>query len=217
MQEPEDQFWYFRILRSGNLAVINNFRLTTNPEAENHLLRILKKNGEIVRSFGTAFPPEGEIGMFDNNTAKLDTDNDDNIYVTFLGHNRIEKYSPDGDLMFVSTRPLNYEVDHKIVTLEGYDFTYPEMTSISQDIGVDGKGRIWNLTYKAQPEDKKSNATIIADHTIIDFEIFDENGVLLGSIPTPNHVCNIRIFGDTLYMIDTYTEMCVYEYRIVER
>ncbi|MCK4766571.1 MAG: hypothetical protein KAW12_30540 [Candidatus Aminicenantes bacterium] len=207
---PGKRAMYLRVLSSGNMVKKN----TIDKEEDKSLLTIVNKEGKVQSRFGTVFPPQGQIEVGYINDARLDVDGSDNIYVTFLFENRIEKYSPQGKLLLVVDRALNYKIDHKMVKPEGIDRYYPEMTMVSQDIAVDAKGRIWNLTFTAQPEDKGSASSWLKDHSIVHLEIFDKEGVLLGSLPTPKHVNRIRIFGDRLFLVDTYEGMCVYEYKI---
>lgn len=203
----------FRVLNSRDIAV----KIMINTGNEHSLVKVLNIKGEVQKEFGTILPAQGKVWLNSINEAKIATDIDGNVYITFVNNNRIEKYAPDGKLLFVVDRPLNYKMDHKMVKPEGLDFTYPEMTVVSQDIAVDHKGRIWNLTFTAQPKNKGSLSSTLEDHTIIDLEIFGEDGVLLGSIPSPKHVNNMRIFGNRLYIIDTFIKMCVYEYIILEK
>ncbi|MFC1725625.1 6-bladed beta-propeller, partial [candidate division KSB1 bacterium] len=216
MGEMGNNFWIIRVLKNGNLATLSKFSSRIEPGKEYSLVKILDMSGNVLNSFGKPIEPSGEIWMSAVNDTKLDTDKDGNIYVVFLNQNRVDKYSSSGNLLFTADRPLNYEIDHKMVKPEGSRYKYPEMTNISQDIAVDGKGRIWVLTFKKQPEDKGSLSSTIKDHNIIDLEIFDKNGVLLGSIPTPKHVNNFRIFNDKIYFVDSYSTACVYEYQILE-
>jgi len=51
----------------------------------------------------------------------------------------------------------------------------------------------------------------------LEFEIFDNGGVLIGKLPIPQNFNHMRIFNDRLYLIDRNEEMCVYEYKIVEK
>jgi hypothetical protein len=48
-------------------------------------------------------------------------------------------------------------------------------------------------------------------------DVFDPDGVLLGSIPLTHFADVVRIAGDSLFLIDRERGVTVYQYRIVER
>ncbi len=215
MERFGNRFWYFRVLRSGKIAAVMRYLSRIRDDKEHFLLSLYSPEGEILKSFGKLLEPEGTMWVGSVNDAKLDVDNSDNIYVTLLNENVIQKYSSGGNLLMQIDRPLNFPIEHKMLDYEGRSF--PEPTNVSWDIAIDIKGRIWVLTFNSQPENKSSGSGLIEDYNRLTFNIFDPEGVLLGYVPLPNYTNNIRIFGDSLYLIDTSTNMCVYEYRIIEK
>ncbi|MCP4726143.1 MAG: hypothetical protein GY863_13955 [bacterium] len=149
------------------------------------------------------------------NLLYFDTDSKDNVYAVFRHQNRIDKYSTDGDLKIQSDRKLNYEIeytyrdDHK--NLEGVplDYAQHDFTTVSTGIAVDIKDRVWVSTYRTQ--------TARRPWEKFEFEIFNDEGVLLTKIPFPERVFGkFRISGDKMFCIDDDNK-CVYIYRIVER
>jgi hypothetical protein len=48
-------------------------------------------------------------------------------------------------------------------------------------------------------------------------EVFDPDGLLLGSIPLGNFADGIRIAGDSLFLLDQMRGVKYYQYRILER
>ncbi|MFC1733180.1 hypothetical protein ACFL6I_23015 [candidate division KSB1 bacterium] len=51
----------------------------------------------------------------------------------------------------------------------------------------------------------------------MNFEIYDSGGILLDRIPLPQENISVfRVYGSTLYIIDTYNEMVIYEYEITD-
>jgi len=50
-----------------------------------------------------------------------------------------------------------------------------------------------------------------------ELQIFSTDGVWLGSLPLPKFFNHIRIFGDRLFLLDANVEMCMYEYKIVDK
>ncbi|MFC1554331.1 hypothetical protein ACFL7D_06835 [candidate division KSB1 bacterium] len=91
------------------------------------------------------------------------------------------------------------------------------MTIVSLGVGIDEKERIWVTTFNNQPDSQGSGSTTVADHTRIDFEVYDKNGVLLGRIPSPVPFYQICVSGDRILLVDPYQNVCVNVYEIVEK
>ena len=179
------------------------------------MLSIVDLDGKIIEKFVECKILDEYFLMYGTNNVSFDIDVYDNIYVTFHYQNRIEKYSPDGKPIFFSKRPLKYKIKQRVVLDNGY--TEPIFTYISNDIRIDGKGRLWVTTYDEQPESQGSRGATLKNRKWLKFEIYDKEGVLLGEIPTPIEFYKKRIYGDTLYLIDPYFEACIYEYKIIEK
>jgi len=121
------------------------------------------------------------------------------------------------------TRPLNYEINHRIVKRTvslpsgaSRETEVPEMTFVSSRIGVDHKHRMWVVTINKQPVRKKDGSyERVPNMTAL--EIFDKDGLFLGELSFPERGGFMRLIGDRIYLIDTREEMCIYEYRIVEK
>ncbi len=203
---------------SGRIVLIaRSFRSSSqeNIDSENPtILAIVDLDGEIIERFVESKIFDESFLMHAVSHVRYDLDVHDNIYVTFWYQNRIEKYSPDGKPIFFSKRPLNYEIKHRFLYDKGYE---PNLTYISNDIRIDGKGRLWVTTYDKQPESQGSRGATLKNRKWLKFEIYDEEGVLLGEIPVPIEFYKKRIYGDTLYLIDPYFEACIYEYKIIEK
>ena len=178
------------------------------------ILAIVDLDGKIIERFVESEIFDESFLMYSASHVSFDLDVDDNIYVTFWFQNRIEKYSPDGKLIFFSKRPLKYEIKQRVVV--NNDIREPIMTYISNDIRIDGKERIWVTTYDKQPESQGSRGATLKNRKWLKFEIYDKDGVLLGEIPAPIEFHKKRIYGNTLFLIDPYFEACIYEYKIVD-
>jgi len=232
-----------QVLRSFQLNSTGNLVLP-NPGG-NTLVQIKNAEEDLIREFGE--PKEYDDKRFNvrGNAISMVLDNRDNIYVTFTYQNRIEGYSSDGKLIFSSDRPVNYDISTSMAIKEkkfkGAVLMMPEVNKVSQAIAVDDKSRLWVVTYKRQEtdeelvvisfpgvelaaDDKKFVPTIqrfgntelkITD--LFEFEIFDENGILLQKIDITHYCDNIYIYDDRLYILDSSRTMAVYEYRIVEK
>jgi len=49
------------------------------------------------------------------------------------------------------------------------------------------------------------------------FDVFDPEGIYLGSLPVEKYFDSMHIYDDRLFLVDTVNEMCVFEYKIVEK
>lgn len=175
------------------------------------------------------------------NQVSFTIDNDKNIYLTFQFQNRIEKYSPQGKLLWSADRKLNYNASKPInkgkIESEGggVSIESPKMNKVSESIAVDSRGLTWVITLNRQLNEEEEAYTSIrmtntggsssismsaggsGDATETDaykLEVFDKEGVLLGSIPLDHFADLIRIQGDRLFILDKLRRMQVHEYRI---
>jgi sugar lactone lactonase YvrE len=178
------------------------------------------------------------------NASEFDLDAGDAILVSFNAQNRIERYAPDGALVWRADRALNYGTEVKKKgkidrSGGGVTFSSPEINVCSKGIAVDGRGRAWVVTLDRQLRKEEEVQTSImsvggpggvgsvsyktegnTDLRTTDafkLEIFSPDGVLLGEVPLTHFVDAIRVFGDRLFLIDRERGVTVYEYRIVEK
>lgn len=203
------------------------------------LLEIVDQNGKTKLAFGEAKDyADGNTSWFANQF-DLDSDAEKNIYLSFQRQNRIEKYAPEGRLLWQADRPLNYGTD---VIEKGYisrrrggvGIQGPKMNVVSSGIAVDGKGRIWVITLHRQltKEEMGSGGSVVTTDAgvvsrkiasqpevvkadVYKLEIYSPDGVLLGEIPLPHNAYGIRIFGDSLFIREYYNTI-FYQYKIVE-
>ncbi|MCP4726163.1 MAG: 6-bladed beta-propeller [bacterium] len=205
----------FTILNSGNIVY---------SPPQDHVLTILNLNDNSKKHTGKPIELDNELYQHKVNNLFLTSDIKDNIYITYERLNRIEKYNPEGDLIFRADRPLNYELEKHITeeSIPGSDINAQTayMTWISTGIAVDHMERIWILTFNKQPKDFIYDSNdLYYDHFII--EIFNSEGQLLGTLkdklPISLYYPGFKIFGDHLYLIDSAKLMTVYEYRIIEK
>ena len=212
---------------------------------EMRLFRRIAANGLTIGSFGllTDFG-ETMTNAVGNNT-EFDLDGEGWLYVSFTAQNRIEKYGPDGRLLWRADRPLNYGTEvkkkGKIETSGGrmMSTSGPEMNSCSVGIAVDAKGQSWVITYARQLRKeeqvqttmmmvggrggvstvsvKTEGNTDLRSTDAFKLEIFGPDGVFLGELPLTHFADVIRIGGDSLFLIDRERGVTVYEYKIVEK
>jgi len=199
------------------------------------LLEVVDQNGKAKFAFGEATDYGDGNTSWHANYFNLDTDSEKNICLNFQWQNRIEKYAPDGRLLWRADRPLNYGTDvieKGFVTRRGAQG--PKMNVVSSGIAADGKGRIWVITLRRQltKEERGSGGSVVAtDAGVVSrtiptqpkvvkgdaykLEIFSPDGILLGEISLTHHAHGIRIFGNNLFIREYYNTI-FYQYKIIE-
>jgi hypothetical protein len=209
---------------SGSRVILPSHPSIWGDSGEHKLLSIYDKSGTVVRSFGAVKQFDNPQLMLNANIVCFTTDDKDNIYIAYAYQNRISKYSPDGRMIFSTDRPLSYEVKNEVKAVlfksgsMEREFPWPSVSSVAKGIHLDHKNRLWVLTFLKQP-----NKFLTFDETedlteCYEFDVFDSNGILLFEVPFPNvRFDNFSICDDRMYLIDSQTESCVYEYRIVEK
>jgi hypothetical protein len=215
----------FRVMNNGDILLRNPNLENGNGFKKGHvpLIRILDGGGKLKREIGQGFYftefPEATGG----NRALMTKDEDDNAYLAFLFQNRICKYSPEGDPIYSADRAL--PKDRKTKSSLGVELYY----TINDALDVDSQGRAWVVTYtrmwgKGDPiigpwTDRKEKLIIDRTRTTTDLyeiQVFDKAGILLQKIPL-NHFCNdLKVVGDTVYILDQDRLGQFYVYRIEE-
>ena len=211
---------------------------------EMRLFRRIAPDGRVVSSFGLLTDLGEMITTAMGNATEFAVGEDGALLVSFNAMNRVEKYGPDGKLVWRADRPLNYSTEVKKKgkidrSGGGISMSAPEMNSSSVGIAVDDRGRAWVVTYNRQLKEgekvqtsmtsvggaggvanvsvKTEGNTDVRTTDAFKLEIFDPDGVLLGEIPITHFADVIRIAGDRLFLIDRERGVTVYQYRIVEK
>jgi len=233
-----------RVLKSGRLAVqapllYTSFNDKSKPPK---LLRLLgpdaKAVGEFVDIFDFGEPSTSAMA----NSMFYDVDGSDHLVVGFRAQNRVERYSPDGKLLWKADRPLNYDMGiRKMGKMGDRSISAPEMNVCSLGIAADAKGRAWVITYDRQLKkeeqvqtsmmmtsgrgggavstvsQKTTGNTELRTTNAFKLEVFDPDGVLLGEFPLTHFVDGIRICGNTLFLLDQVRGVTFYQYKIIEK
>jgi len=208
------------------------------------LFRRIGGDGRIAGSFGLLADLGEPMTSAMGNASTFDVDAAGAILVGFNAQNRVEKYAPDGTLLWRADRPLAYGTEvkkkGKMEQSEGgISVSAPEMNSCAAGIAVDGNGRAWVVTYARQLKENEKVRTMMMSSDVqggvsnvsvktegntdlrttdaFRLEIFDPDGVLLGEIPLTHFADVIRVYGDQLFLIDRERGVTVYQYRIVEK
>ena len=177
--------------------------------------------GETTKEFGPGLPEEDGLtfgSQINANVFEVDPDGD--LYIAFKHQNRIDKYSPDGRLLLTIDRPTNFPIEYKPVERRwksgdiGQKFLEFGGTVVSERLGIDGRGRIWVVTYTDQPV-KDENLNFIRRGGKV-FEVFAPDGILLTRVPYPDApLVFVRLRHDRLLFTDD-DYLIVYQYRIAE-
>lgn len=229
-----------RLLKSGLLAAtraVNWEREYVKGKSLPKLIRLLDLQLKIKNEFGEVFDFEEIMTNQFGNSAQVEVDKDDNIYLEFHYQNRIEKYSPDGKLLWRAEHPLNFSTEliekGKIeTTANTRKYQSPKMNMCSTGIATDEENRVWILTMNRQLKDEEKVYTSVSggpsgitrkivgntDLRTTDaykLEVFDPSGILLGEIPIGHFADDIRILGDNLFLVDRLRGVKYYQYKIV--
>lgn len=207
------------------------------------LIKILNKEAEIQKEFGEQKNYSDFLVNRLGNRYHFAVDKNGYIFIAFDYQNRIEKYSPEGELLWRSDRKLNYDVTTPKSKGERsgsggrVQFRMPDMNRVSSGIAVDGKGRVWVVTLQRQlREDEQvqmgvmatmsggqrsvsysvSGNTDVQETDAYQLEVYDSEGVLLGNIPLEKFVDDIHIEKDRIFLLDQLRGMQYHEYKIVE-
>ena len=236
----------FKLTNDNNIILYNQnnvspLKLNNANKSHTSLVNIYngkKKINEIGRYLDTNNP----IANLLINNIKLDLDNNENFYIAYSHLNRIEKYSHDGDFLFLLERPIYFKnID---LTKEKFNILNPKEIKLffskvhitSVDISIDQKNRLWVLTpnrYAKEeekpylnlaglygsvpnPPEKKIENKILDTTDMYDIELFSSAGLLITKIRLNHFVNVLRIFGDRLFIVDKYHNMQIYEYKILD-
>jgi sugar lactone lactonase YvrE len=217
-------------------------RMEEDPELPK-LIKILDRDAKIQNEFGD---PKDYKEMLVNrigNRYHFAVDKESNVFVSFDYQNRIEKYSPEGKLLWRADRKINYPVSTPKakgnITRSGGNVSIrmPQMNNVSNGIAVDQKGRVWVVTNKRQIKEEEqvqtsvmvtqtggqrsqnysvSGNTDVEETDMYQLEVYDPEGVLLGSIQLDKFADAIYIHKDMIYLLDQMRGMQYYIYKIIE-
>lgn len=204
------------------------------------LVKVLDAEGHPVKEFGEMLDLKDELLNNTVNQSLMTVDEKDNVYLAFPYQNRIEKYSPDGKLLWRADRELPYSLDiidkGSIERREGgVSIRSPRINRSSEAVAVDGQGRVWVVTLSRQLKKeeqvgigvtisqspsgrqvgfKPAGDTELRETDAYKLEVFDPDGVKLGEFPLRQFVDGIFIYGDRLFLLDRLRGASVQEFRI---
>jgi hypothetical protein len=209
-------------LLSSDRVVAYAFELSGENSRDNHILAIFDPKGGIQHEFGEAHLLGTARNTWQANFPQIAVDGADDIYVAFSNQNRIEKYSGTGQLLLSIDRVLPYEIEYRYtkssmeIRGKAVPVDEPDFTPVSRGIGVDGRGRIWVLTFRKALNRSQMPKDFVAQDYLA-FEVYDKDGVLLSRLPFPREVVkfdNMTMHGDHVFFADPFDQACVYEYAV---
>ncbi|UCC40733.1 MAG: NHL repeat-containing protein [Candidatus Aminicenantes bacterium] len=231
------------IMGSGGFMMIGPGGMNEDEDLPN-LIKVLNLEGDVKKEFGKQRDYKDFMMNRMGNQFHYTVDKNNNIYISFDYQNRIEKYSSDGKIHWISDRKLNYDTTSP---KKGRDIRSggnrmiqaPDMKKCSSGIAIDGKGRIWVVTLKRQiKEDERVAANVqvmvepggvrnmkmsvegntdVRETDMYQLEVYAPDGILLGKLQLNQFVDDIRIQKDRIYLLDKMRGMQYYEYKIIEK
>ncbi|MCP4726032.1 MAG: 6-bladed beta-propeller [bacterium] len=216
----------------GSMKPLESGYFLSTISNDSTLLKISDNDGNILVHFGRTNKYEiPRKTMHSNNIHFIPTG--DNIFVSFQHANLIQKYSSEGKLLMDIFRRLNYEITYESLEYSINSNNQVEVSGrgwslVSKGIAIDNKDMIWVISTNRQETDEealtpvysgageriKSIGNSFTETDMYKLEVFDPEGVLITEIPLDHFCDSIKIFGDRLYIIDTFRGMCIYEYKI---
>jgi len=239
-----------KLFRSGQMLMAEGqgfISFGTEDEGKNKelpkLLKVLDSEGKVSIDFGDKRDYKDFLLNRMGNQIHFAIDKNDFIYIAFDYQNRIEKYSPEGKLLWRADRPLNYDTDKpknkgsRKASGGRVSLQMPDMNRCSSGVAVDSKGRIWIASLLRQIEDNEkvdtsmrvtmgaggrnmsksvSGNTDVRKTDMYQLEVYSTEGILLGAIPLTHFVDNIQINKDHIFLLDEKRGMLYREYRIID-
>jgi sugar lactone lactonase YvrE len=207
------------------------------------LIKILGLDGEVVRKVGIQHDFKNFLLNRFGNSVQFAVDSKEQVYLAFLFQNRVEKYSPEGRLLWRADRELNYSTEPKYKGEiqrgeRSSSVRRPKMNTCSNGIAVDHLGRVWVVTLNRQlKKEEEAGIGITINYSGAErsigykvegeaelrktnaykLEVYDPEGVLQGEIPVDCFVDGISIYGNMLFLLDKMRGTKFNEYRIIEK
>lgn len=213
------------------------------PKELPKLVKTLDTEGVVQEEFGEPRDYKNMLLNRAGNGVRFTLDENDNIYLAFSNQNRIEKFSPKGAPIWRADRELDYSTEPRDkgkmerrggnVSIRG-----PQLNTCAVGVAVDAKGRIWVASLQRQLKEEEQagmrfqitmgggerNIAMKADGNVelrntdaYRLEVYDPEGILLGTVPLDRFVDAIKIEKDRLFLIDRMRGAQVLEYKIIEK
>lgn len=191
------------IIKNYDTNKLNMLRVK-NRVLESKYLAIYDSNGVLLKEFGDKIDFGNNEANYSKNVWDFVYDENEFLYLRFRFHNRIEKFSPDGEFMYRAIWPVDYDIPIPGRGAGQY---------MIRGSGIDHKNRVWIYMV--------NRLLTIGDVKPGDmsFAVFSKDGVLLCYVPAPRKD-RVQIIGDSMFFInrgDTREDThCIYEYKIID-
>jgi sugar lactone lactonase YvrE len=245
----DEQPGIVRLTGSGGMVMAAGSRVMMFSGGEDEpnelpkLIKILDAQGAVQKEFGEARDYKNMLLNRAANGIQTALDQRGNVYLAFSYQNRVEKYSPDGRLLWRADRELDYTTEPKDkgkMERRGGAMSYrgPQLNTCAVGVAADSQGRVWVASLQRQLKEEEQarmrfqmtmggeerNISMKSEGNVelrnIDayrLEVYDPDGALLGIIPLDRFVDDIRIQRDRLFLIDRMRGAQVLEYKIIEK
>jgi sugar lactone lactonase YvrE len=245
----DEQPGIVRLTGSGGMVMAAGSRVMMfsggedEPKELPKLIKILDAQGAVQKEFGEARDYKNMLLNRAANGIQTALDQRGNVYLAFSYQNRVEKYSPDGRLLWRADRELDYTTEPKDkgkMERRGGAMSYrgPQLNTCAVGVAADSQGRVWVASLQRQLKEEEQarmrfqmtmggeerNISMKTEGNVelrntdaYRLEVYDPDGSLLGIIPLDRFVDGIRIERDRLFFIDQMRGAQVLEYRIVEK
>ena len=231
-------------LANGNYQILlREFELLSNKNmiipmsTSNNLIMLMNFDGDTLSTYGNVKTYKDNTLTDYKNLFRYCIDKSNNINLAYMHDNLIQKYSKDGILKLEITRPIDFEPEIFMPKFERKLLngnlmiirTEPNFGTISNGIGFDQKNRIWILSNSRKISEEEIPKVVYSlrgdlsnyqadelEKGLYKFDIFSKNGEYLEEISIPFYCDEFRIFDKRVYLLDTYRNMCLYIYELVE-
>ena len=217
------------------LVALGGLSRFVSPDEQNlpKLIKVFNLKGKLQYEFGDIFDYKDNWVNLWANWFYFDVDDEGCFYLAFRHQNRIEKYSPGGDLMWKADRKLNYDTKpmDKGSTEGRSSRDIPKMNTVSSGISTDNIGRVWVLTLIRQlSKEEEQRTSVISGEgwrktiskegdekiDVFKLEIFNSDGILLGDLKLSHLAHDIRILKNYLFIWERNNSK-FYQYEIVNK
>lgn len=130
----------FKIFKGYNSWVVGNngliFALPLIRKESDHLIEVLNQDGMVLSAFGEPFNFKHDIKIY--NDAKMDINNNGELYVAFWGLPIVRKYSQKGELL------AEFKIEHPLMKV-AEDYNIKNQSLIAQGKRVKYKPAIYSI------------------------------------------------------------------------
>lgn len=192
--------------------------------------------GRVLRERGERKSGSSAMETLIRDNIDFSLDDTDCIYAASICSPHFQKYSASAELQMEVRYDVPYEVP-KVEEVRTFQGIYVQSEVVCKGIALDGQGRVYLLTLARlkNEEERKigvitslssrngnisqkstSKANLESDKTdLYQILVFSNTGKIIGSKKIDFYANRIKIFNSKLFLIDSYINMKIYEYKIL--